>query len=176
MILKQTHNKMVLPSTTFIAPSEGVRRLVINNTNAKTPQKVSNESGAGFIALTSAIVISVLLLAITVSLGFSGFFTVFNVLDSESKERAVSLAEACVDTAVLNIAKDESYNPSNQSIIVGSDHCRIISVAPSGNNKIIKTQACVNKSVANLRVIIGNNFKIASWEELPNFSPNTPCI
>lgn len=130
----------------------------------------------GFIALTSAIIISVLLLAITVALGFSGFFGRFNILDSESKERSSALAEACGDTAILNFAQDQSYNPSNQSVTVGSDHCKIVSLATAANQTTIKTQACINKSVTNLQVVIDSTaFTITSWDEVPNFSPNAPC-
>ena len=131
----------------------------------------------GFIALMSAVVISVLLLAITVSLGFSGFFTIFNVLDSESKERSRALAEACADVAMLNLA--QSQPQPTIPVPVGPDHCNIISVqgnVPKPSQTTIQTQACVNKSVTNLRIIIGGDFKVISLEELPNFSPGNPCI
>lgn len=122
----------------------------------------------GFIALTSAIIISVLLLAITVGLGFSSFFTRFNILDSEFKERSLALAEACIDTAILNLAKGLT---TTGSVAVGTDDCEIISV----NGNTIQTQACVNKATTNLQVTTNSDFEIVTQEELPHFSPAHPC-
>ncbi|MDO8529912.1 MAG: hypothetical protein Q7S10_00655 [bacterium] len=118
----------------------------------------------------SAVVISVLLLAITLSLGFSGFFTRFNILDSEFKERSAALAEGCVDVAMVEAAK-EIYS-SNKTILVGTittDDCTIVSSvkdSPIAGQTTIKTQGDTNKAYTNLKVIINNaNFSIISWEE-----------
>ena len=117
----------------------------------------------------SAIVIMFLLTTITIGLGMSSFFGRFNILDSESKERSLALAEACVDSAILNIAQDASYNPSSESVVVGSVSCTIISVASSGSNKIIKTRGIFNQAYTNLKVEINNNdLSIESWQECAN--------
>ena len=127
----------------------------------------------GFIALTSAIVISFLLLAITVSLGFSSFFGRFDILDSESKERSTALAEACVDQAILDSASGTYYSTDN-IVNVGSDTCTIkLSQldSPIVGQTIVKTQAKLNKSYTNLKVIVdSSSFDIISWEECAN-----PC-
>src|SRR5258708_32505996 len=91
---------------------------MIFNSNSTINQK-------GFIALTSAMVISILLLAITVSLGFCGFFTRFNILDSESKERSLALAEACGEMSILNLTQGLS---TIGNITVGDDKCNIVSI------------------------------------------------
>ena len=138
----------------------------------------------GFIAITSAIIISVLLLAITLAITFSAYFARFNVLDSESKERSVGLAEACGDTAILKYSEDNSYVPSpvfnfitqtgGESVNVNSDQCTIASVDTSGSQKIIKTQAYINKSYTNLRIgIDSTDFTIKSWDECTNLSSST---
>ena len=124
----------------------------------------------GYIALMSVIVISVLLLSMTTSLGFSGFFSQFNILDFESKERGLALARACQSVAILNLAKGLT---TTGNIAVGDDVCTIISVekdSPTLGKTIIKTQGVFNKSYSNLKVIINNNnFNIISSEELTNF-------
>ncbi len=136
---------------------------------------------SGFIALMSAIVISVMLLAITLALGFSGFFARFNVLDSESKERSSALAEACGDSAILKISQDGAYAPSpvfdfttqtgGESVSVDTDSCTIASVDSSGSQKIIKTQANFNKAYTNLRIVIDTtDFTIVSWDECANLT------
>lgn len=142
---------------------------------------MSNVTQHGFVAIMSAIVISILLLAITVGLGFSGFFGRFNILDSENKERSLALAEACADKAILNFVQNQTYNPVNECVEVGdvcpdgTNICTIVSKIFSGSGTTFKTQACINESVTNLEVIIDNNFTVTSWQELPNFSPNNPC-
>lgn len=129
---------------------------------------------SGYIALMSTIVISVLLLAMAVSLGFAGFFGRFNVLDSESKERSLGLAEACADIAILNFAENISYG-GNETIYLDPDNplekCTIFSLEdhPTENWKIIKTQASFNNSFTNIKVTVDkNSVDIISWEELTN--------
>src|SRR5690348_11814933 len=103
---------------------------------------------SGFIALTSAIIIAVLILAITLSLSFAGFFARFNVLDSESKERSFALAEACANNARVE-AISGTYS-ANESISIGpgaADNCTVVSSEadqPVSGETLIKTQAVIN--------------------------------
>ncbi len=121
-------------------------------------------------ALMSAIIIATILLAITLGLGFSGFFTRLNILDSESKERSAALAEACVDAAILDSANN--LYQSNKTVSVGKDICTIISSQNTGGQTLIKTQAIINGSYTNLKVIATNTtaFKIISWDECATFT------
>lgn len=156
----------------------------VNPVRSRLP-KATVSSNGGFIALMSAIIISVLLLSITVSLGFSGFFTRFNILDSESKERSLALAEACGDAAILKISQNASYIPnpafdfSTQTggediTVINADHCTIASVDTLGSQKAIKTQAKINKAYTNLRIVINSaTFAITSWEECSNLTSST---
>src|SRR4051812_5142422 len=129
---------------------------------------------SGFIAVTSAIIISVLLLAITLGISLSGFFARFNVLDSESKERSVALAEACVNTAILDIASGTipvSFPTPEITVdnIYPNDKCTIYSInvgLPSPGKTTIKTRANPNQAYTNLRVVIdSSNFGVISWDE-----------
>ncbi len=131
----------------------------------------SPKNQQGFIALMSAIVIMVLLLAITSALGFSNFFTRFNILDSEDKEKSSALAEACADTAILNITQGTTPTALTD-VSVGINHCTIV----SATSTFIQTQACINKATTNLQITIDNNDNIISWIEVPNLSPNHPCL
>jgi len=123
----------------------------------------------GFIALTSAIIISFLLITITLSLGLSSFLGRFDILDSESKEKSLALAEACANQAILDSSYSTFYS-SPLIVSVNSDNCTIISSENSGDQIIIKTQAVVNESFTNLKVIIDSgSFSIISWKECANF-------
>ena len=130
----------------------------------------------GYIALISAIIISVLLLAITFTLSFTAFYSRFNVLDSEFKKVSSALAEACVNSAMLRIANDSSYTLSVEDELTfdppaNTKKCKIISVS-SGLSKTIKTQASYRKAYTDLQVQVtytGTDVVINSWTELAHF-------
>jgi len=141
----------------------------------------------GYIALVSAIIISILLISITITIGMNNFFARFNVLDSESKERSSALAEACVDAVILNLANNSNYNPNNECVSVGdscpsgTNICAIVSVKkdhPSIGETTIKTKAIFNKSHSNFKVVIMNTrgSKTVLWQECPYFtSSDSSC-
>lgn len=124
----------------------------------------------GYIALTSAIIISMLLVAIAIGFGFSSLFGRLAILDSQSKEQSQSLAEACVNVAMLNLAQGSL---ATGPITVGSDHCDIISIqsnTPAPGQSTIKTQAVINYAYTDLQAVVDqNSFAIISWKELAHF-------
>ena len=125
----------------------------------------------GFVALMSAIVITVLLLAITFSVCFSDFFTRFNVLDSESKQISANLAEACADAAQLTLTKNPNSQITSQIVTVGSGQCTIVSATKLGNQNAITTQAVVNKAYTNLKIVRDSTTgSIISWDECANLN------
>ncbi len=124
----------------------------------------------GYIAITSVIVITFLLISIATSLGFAGFSARFDILDSESKEISSALAVSCLNKAILNLSQNLFYSPENEIVPVGKENCAIISVSNSGGNKIIKTQGIFNKSFTNLKITVDNSsFEITGLQECPNF-------
>jgi hypothetical protein len=108
----------------------------------------------GFIALISAVIISALLLVITFTLGFSGFFARFNTLNIEFKKQSVALAEGCVDSALMKIASGVAI-PTPQTVTVGSKTCTIYSVNQGAQNTI-QTQAIYQGVFTNLKVVTDN--------------------
>ena len=130
----------------------------------------SQNNESGFMALISAIVMSLILITITVILNLTGFFGRYNILDAEYKETSKGLAEACVDTAILGITQGNIPLP-NTVITVGPNQCTIVSVT-GASPAIIKTQAIFKKSYTNLKVSYSpSTFSINSWEECANACP-----
>lgn len=130
----------------------------------------------GFIAITSAVVIAVLLMSVTLSLSLTGFFARFNILDMEYKERGTSLAESCVEVAMLKLANDRGYritNPPGEAVSLGGLNCEIFSVGESGGQITIKTRAYfpqsgTNRTATNIVVVVRTaDLGIVSWEEVP---------
>jgi hypothetical protein len=126
----------------------------------------------GFIAITSAIIIAAILLVIATSGSLASFFSRFNVLDFELKQRSQALAEACADTVLLNIAGDSAYPVGYavpETVTVGSDTCTILGATnPSGSPRTFNVQAAYQSSYTNLAVTVDvNNLLITGWQEVP---------
>lgn len=132
----------------------------------------------GFIALTSVILISAVLLVLIVVISTSSFFARFNILDYENKKISSSLAEGCIKTALVNLAQDSvNYpgtipNPAGALVTIETGKtCRICSVTTS-NPYTIKTRAVYNNAYTNL-TLVGNlgaaNFSVTSWDETNSY-------
>ena len=63
----------------------------------------------GYIALISAIIISVVLLGLATAIGQSTFFSRFNALNREYKRISLGLAESCVHAALSKISNNYDY-------------------------------------------------------------------
>ncbi|PJE50772.1 MAG: hypothetical protein COV29_03520 [Candidatus Yanofskybacteria bacterium CG10_big_fil_rev_8_21_14_0_10_36_16] len=128
-----------------------------------------NKNNSGFIAITSAIVISALLMAIMFALSFRGFFGRFDILDSEYKERSAGLAEACAENAMLRLVQDINY-VGDEIFSIGVDSCRVRPILTAGSEKKIETTASVQNAVTNIEVIVDDgDISVVSWQEVANF-------
>jgi hypothetical protein len=127
-----------------------------------------NRCKNGYIAITSAVIISILIMGFVFAVSFSGFFNRFNVLDSSLKETANNLAEACADAALLKLAENSAYS-GNENISIDGYQCNIFQIETAANQKIIKTKAVVGSAVANFKVTVdAASLVVVSWEELAN--------
>ncbi len=129
--------------------------------------KNKTKNNSGFIALISAVIISVILLLIISNSSLTGFYSRSDILDSELKEKSAALAEACTDTALLKISNNSTYNPSNEIVNVGSDTCIIKSVAYGAGQKTVNITADYNHYVTNLKIVVNSSdLAVVSWEEI----------
>lgn len=149
--------------------------MILSHLKPKTFNLKSNE---GFIALTATIIVAAVLLILAVSVASSGFQSRFSVFDGEVKEVSRGLAEACVQFAILEYAKDNSYTGNNhpKTVVFDPDptksrECTIISVSGSAPALQIRTQAEFRSSFTNLEVVIDatNDYAVDSWEEVAEF-------
>ena len=122
----------------------------------------------GYIAMTSAIIIAMLVMAIVFAINLTGYFNRSNVLTSELKDVSLALAEGCAEKALLKYSENTLY-AGNENITIGGKQCSILPIETSGNNKILKTKAIVQSSASNIKVTFDSmDMTIISWEELPN--------
>ena len=123
----------------------------------------------GYISLISSIIISILLLAVTFAISFNNSSSRFNILNAEFKEQSSALAEACVDTALLKLAQNQSYG-GNENISVGNDQCSILPIETLTGQKIIKTKAIFQNAATNLKITVqASDLSVISWEEIAKF-------
>ena len=128
-----------------------------------------NQGNKGYIALMSAIVVSAILLVVTVTLSYTAFFARYNIIDNEYKERSVTLAESCVDMALLKLPNDPGYTGSS-TVVIGSDSCTIRPLYASGSQIIIETRAGFQNAYTNLRIAATPaTLAVTSWQEIPKF-------
>ena len=122
----------------------------------------------GFIALMSAIIISAILLVAIISGSLTQFYSRFNVLDQEFKERSSSLADACAQSLLLQLTYSTSYNGG--TITVGSDTCTILApVNPLGNPRTFPIQAVYHNTYTDLLVTVDvSTLVVSSWNEVPH--------
>ena len=133
-----------------------------------TQHHLFSTGGAGFIALTSVIIISAILLVVAVSGSLSGIFERFNALDAELKNRSLAAANACVEEARLLLAGDQSYAGTARYTLNSLDSCR---VTVSGSSpKLLMVEATSSDAVTNLLVTVDiNTLGITSWQEVGHF-------
>ena len=132
------------------------------------------KSNTGFIALISAVVISVILLLIATNLSLTSYYGRSSILDSELKKRSSALAEACADTAILKLinSKDYALVAADHNISVGTGYCDIFSLSPipprSGNITIVTKANFNNIYFTTLKIVVdsNNDMSVFSWEEI----------
>ena len=132
------------------------------------------KSGKGYIALVSALLLTVVLLVFTVAVSLSGYYSRINVLGSEVKEQSAALAEACINKAMADVAIG---NPVAGVVSFGSNPydggnpytCEIISITadtPTVGQTRIKAQGEYLDSFTNFVVDVDNiTQNVVSWRE-----------
>jgi hypothetical protein len=127
----------------------------------------------GYIALISVLLISTALLVAVISLSFTGYLNRFIILESQLKEDSLAHAEACVSTAIGEIARNQAYSPTHAGVRIdadGVDDCYIESVTVSGSNRIIlaTNNSASNKAVSKIQATVSaTTLVISSWNEIP---------
>ena len=121
----------------------------------------------GFIALTSSIMISVVLLLVATAGSFSGFYTRGVVLDAELKERSRASADGCVSFVLMRLAQDAQYAGSETLTLNQLDTCSVGAII-GGAQKLLRVQAISSgRAVTNVEVTYDVNSKTAlTWLEV----------
>jgi hypothetical protein len=126
---------------------------------------------SGYIALTSVIIISALLLAVALTGSAANYFNRLAVLGDEFKQQSFGLARACVNYAAWEIAGNPGFNSAAPyRVTLGRDECTVLSVTQGGGQATVIVQgqypkAGPEKSYTNLTVVLDAGLAVVSWQE-----------
>ena len=126
----------------------------------------------GFIALTSLVIISAIILAISLGVSLRGVDESKTGLSQELGTRAHAAVERCVEEALMRLKNDLLY-AGGESIIEGGESCDIRAVGGSGNvNRTIEAQSTVSgytKKIRAVASVINPLTVIESWQTIGDF-------
>lgn len=136
----------------------------------------------GFIALTSVLIMSAMLMVLMFSSSASGFYARFDALNSEFKRVSTGLSEACANAALLKIAQNYDYVPpaGGETVPVGSDTCRIVAVSYSNHvydafgKEMRKTATATTSALYPPQNGSWSTHKIVATVTNPSYAPSTP--
>jgi hypothetical protein len=129
-----------------------------------TKKRIARKSG-GFIALITSVIISVILLLLVVNLSFTSFISRGNILDGELKEKSYALAEACVDVALLELAKNPDY-VGGQTETIDTETCTIDTTGAS-DPRIFTIHASPDGYTTDLQIDVDvDTVTINKWQEI----------
>lgn len=120
----------------------------------------------GYALLVSIIVISMILLIIATVGARRVQNNYFAAIDLRNLYTAQSLAEACVDYALIQLAQNPDYS-GNESVTVGSDFCQIVSASPT----LVQSQGVSEEHYYRLEVSLSSisPVTISGWQRVVSF-------
>ena len=128
-----------------------------------------NNMSKGYIAITTTIIVSLVVLLLSSAVGSSSLFSRLNELDSMYKRSSYFLTRSCLDHAMYKLAQSTSYGGS-ETVVIGSDTCTLLPVETNGGNKIIKAWSQTNSTRTNLKLtIVTLDLSTVSLEEVQSF-------
>lgn len=127
---------------------------------------MKNNGRRGYIAITSAILITILVLVIVSALSIASLFLRNEISNSYYKEISRAAAESCVQKALFSLSGNAGY-AGGDSYSVASATCSVVSVARNGSLLSIKTQSSFKDAftVLNVTVNASSNFALVGLEE-----------
>lgn len=132
-----------------------------------THMSTSNHT-QGFIALITIMIISVVLLATTLTLAERGILYRFSVLDRTNKIISEQLAVACAEVATLLLANNRTYTATSSiTIPVGDESCTISSITNSASVATITARSTYQGPTTNYVVTQSlQTGELLTWTEV----------
>lgn len=122
----------------------------------------------GYIAITTSIVLSFLVLVIAIALGSSSLFSRNNNLNFSYKKTSNYVSRTCLEYALLELAVDSGY-VGGEIKTIDSHQCSIVSVT-GVDPKVIRASSTIRGVTTNLELTVNeSDLSTVSLEELVQF-------
>lgn len=129
----------------------------------------SNSALSGYIAITTTIILSLVMLVLAITFGSGILLTRSGTLTFSNKKTSHFLAISCLEHARLKLAQNSNYS-GNETLTIGSNQCSILVIETSESNKIIKSRAQIMGITTNLKLTVNAlTLSTASLEEVVKF-------
>lgn len=126
----------------------------------------------GYIALTTALILSVVFLSVGIGVSMLAVSGGQNSLSMYSAKKAEIIAESCVEYALFQLQQSLEY-VGNETVNIGGETCDILTIGGIGNNnRVIKTESTVSDYVRHIEVEVAEIFpeiEISSFKTVVNF-------
>lgn len=125
----------------------------------------NKKENGGYIALISAIIMTVILILISIVTSQSSFLGRFDSQVLELKDKSYNLANGCLNHARLKLAQG-SYG-GNETVTIGTDSCTIDPISTILGNTVITSKATVGNTTTKLKLTVDSlTLGIVSLEEI----------
>lgn len=131
---------------------------------------MSNRNNKGYIAFTSILVISAVVLAIAAGVSFMGISEANTFLGFKKGKEALYIADSCIEDALVRVRDSSTY--SSGSLNVGDGSCTI-TVTRAGQNFTIDAEGLIagppqyRKKIRVTGVKTGYHVNVLTWSEIP---------
>jgi hypothetical protein len=130
---------------------------------------LNKKNNAGYLAITTATILALMVMVIAIVLGSANLFTRFDVVDYYNKQTSYAVARSCLNQALLELALNPGYT-GNETVAVSSWQCTIQTIVTVGANKVIKARAAINGATTNLQLtVVADTLSTVSLEEVVKF-------
>lgn len=138
-------------------------RVVVNN--------MQDKSNIGFVALTTVLVVSAVVLFVTISISLLGVDEARSSLDYKKGQETLLIAEGCAEEALIRLRSDSSYVGTATALTVGNGNCTIVvtGTLPDKNITIqaeIPGQPIYRKRLSVDVKVAAGSVNIVSWSEI----------
>lgn len=132
----------------------------------QTGRRLRAVSPTGFIALTSVLILSVVLLVIAVGAGAGNFYTRMNMLEREFKAESEEIAASCIAYVQLALLRDASY-AGDESVSLHGGGCLISEVTKNGSASLFSLSGTYKDAVTVYSVTLDASSVVSSEKEIP---------
>ncbi len=123
------------------------------------------KSKNGYVALVTAIIISLVLSALLFSLNMRSLSSRFNILDSELKVMSMHAAEGCLDSTVLKLASGITFT-KDQVFVDDGFSCKVHTSSSSG----VEIETAIQGATTRIRTTLDpSSFTVMARQEVPKW-------